>query len=144
MMIAQFLWELDIVPTNPNACRIKVLISSDAELDLTYGLNFDHQETIGKRLGLWVPKWRRHVIGFGTEPTSLSLDRVLKILSAVFEGRLLLRYIPIGNILVDMVGEVHTVDGLERFGGGMLVSYFLGENSRYEPWNKAVLDRHSR
>lgn len=128
------LWEMEVSPSNLNACPVGIYISSENGFHLSYGLRFDNQKAVSKRLGLRTLKWSSHGVGFGTEPTSISLDTVLKILSAVFEGKVMLRYIPIGKWLFDTAGEVLTIDGTERFGGRTLLSYFRGETYTYEPW----------
>ena len=129
------LWELKLAPLNPNACPVSVWVSSDEDHDLKYGLLFDSWEGVGKRLDLRVSMRKCPVGAFGTESTYMSLDTVLKILTSVFQGRVILRYIPIGRMLVDTAGEVAIGDGTERFGGGILLSYFDGEKFQYESWS---------
>ncbi|HEY7533852.1 MAG TPA: hypothetical protein VH681_13840, partial [Nitrospiraceae bacterium] len=105
---------------------------------LTYGLMFDNRGVIAKRLGLRVSKWTRHIIGFGTEPIRMPLERVLRLLSSVFNGPVVLRYTNLAGMLMSTAGELVTPDGIEKFGGygGTLTSYFLqDETYRYEPWD---------
>ena len=128
------LWEIHIDPANENACPIGVCISCDEDQELTYSLMFDSRAAVQARLGLRVTEREPRIIGFGIEPTETSLDFVLKILESVFRGYVSIRYIPLGGFLADMMGEVDTGEGIERFGGGALISYFLGERFQYEPW----------
>lgn len=131
------LWEIHVDPANQNACPIGVVISSDKDQELKYGLTFDKRMVLEKRLGLRVCEREPRRIGFGAEPAYLTLDRVLDILRAVFNGRVRVQYIPLGSFLVDMAGEVETEHGIQRYGGGCMISYFQGESFQYEPWRNA-------
>ena len=134
------LWQVELVPVSPNACPLALIVSSGDDGGLTYGFGFDTRAEIGKRLGLRVSSWSRHIIGFGTEPVHMSLEKVLQILSSVFEGRVALRWTAIGGILTSTAGDVTTAIGVETFRspGGMLMGYFRGETFQYKPWNSVV------
>ena len=72
--------------------------ASGDDVGLAYGFGFDTRAEIGKRLGPRVSSWSRHIIGFGTEPVHMSLEKVLQILSSVlragwrYVGQLLAEY----------------------------------------------------
>ena len=130
-------WQLSARPADPHACPLDLVASPTDRGDCAWGFFFDTRGRVASLLGLGPDRRTAHIVAFGTEPVSVSPQKVIDIVRAVIEGRVELRYRTLGRRLMQTSGEVLVPGDPRRFAGYGLP---LGARKvfRYAPWSGAA------